>query len=106
MRGHSNKQWSRIVLVVAGAVLPVAAKAQVSFDTTRVTCADYLAMSPTDSRLFSAFLNGWFNQKNGRVTVDLNEYERTLTKLQTWCRSSPKEIVFGGMQRATSASGQ
>jgi hypothetical protein len=99
-------QWSRIVLVVAGAVLPVAAKAQVSFDTTRVTCADYLAMSPTDARLFSAFLNGWFNQKNGRVTVDLNEYERTVTKLQTWCRSSPTEIVFAGMQRATGTSGQ
>ena len=50
------------------------------FDTTRVTCADYLAMSSTDARLFSAFISGWFNQKIGHVTVDLNEYERNVAK--------------------------
>ena len=37
--------WTRVPLVLAGLVLPLAANAQVMFDTTRVTCADYLAMS-------------------------------------------------------------
>src|SRR5829696_8624015 len=52
--------------------------AQVMFDTTRVTCADYLAMSAADAPLFSAFVSGWFNQKTGHVTVDLNEYARNV----------------------------
>jgi hypothetical protein len=65
--------WSRILLGLVGLIMPLAANAQVMFDTTRVTCADYLAMSSTDARLFSAFISGWFNQKIGHVTVDLNE---------------------------------
>ena len=43
--------WNRVPLALAGLVLPLAANAQVMFDTTRVTCADYLAMSSTDARL-------------------------------------------------------
>ena len=52
--------WSRAPLVLASLVLPLAAIAQVMFDTTRVTCAGYLAMSPHDALLFSAFISGWF----------------------------------------------
>src|SRR5215203_5036346 len=55
--------WRRAPLVLAGLVMPLAANAQVMFDTTRVTCADYLAMSSADAPLFSAFLSGWFNPK-------------------------------------------
>ena len=44
-------------MALAGLVLPLAANAQVMFDTTRVTCADYLAMSSTDAPLFSAFIS-------------------------------------------------
>ena len=40
--------WRRAPLVLAGLVMPLAANAQVMFDTTRVTCADYLAMSSAD----------------------------------------------------------
>ena len=43
----------RILVVLAAFVLPLSVNAQVMFDTTRVTCANYLAMSPTDARLFS-----------------------------------------------------
>ena len=77
--------WNRVPLALAGLVLPLAANAQVMFDTTRVTCADYLAMSPNDARLFSAFISGWFNQKTGHVTVDLNEYERNVANVRSWC---------------------
>jgi hypothetical protein len=38
-------KWSHVPLVLAGLVMPLAANAQVMFDTARVTCADYLAMS-------------------------------------------------------------
>ena len=48
---------SRLLVALAAFVLPLSVNAQVMFDTTRVTCANYLAMSPTDARLFSAFMS-------------------------------------------------
>lgn len=97
---------SLMCLAVAGIALPFAAKAQVMFDTTRVTCADYLAMSPADARLFSAFMSGWFNQKTGHVTVDLNQYERNVANVRSWCATNPKETVIVGLQRATGTVGK
>ncbi len=85
---------------------PFAAQAQIKFDTTRVTCADYLAMAPEEARLFSAFISGWFNQKTGHVSVDLNEYERNVASVRSWCATNPKETVFAGLQRATGTSGK
>ena len=90
-------------LAMAGLVLPLAANAQVMFDTTRVTCADYLAMSPNDARLFSAFISGWFNQKTGHVTVDLNEYERNVANVRSWCATNLVETVFAGLPSAQQA---
>ena len=98
--------WSRILLGLVGLIVPLAANAQVMFDTTRVTCADYLAMSPTDARLFSAFMSGWFNQKTGHVTVDLGAYERNVANVRSWCATNPRETVFADLQRATGTSGQ
>jgi hypothetical protein len=98
--------WRRVPLALVGLVFPLAANAQVMFDTTRVTCADYLAMSSTDAPLFSAFISGWFNQKTGHVTVDLNEYARNVANVRSWCASNPGETVFAGLQRATGTSGR
>ena len=97
---------SLICLALAGLVLPAAANAQVMYDTTRVTCGDYLAMSPADARLFSAFMSGWFNQKTGYVTVDLNAYERNVANVRSWCATNPKETVMNGLQRATNTVGK
>ena len=101
----NHMMWRRVPLALA-LLVPVAANAQVMFDTTRVTCADYLAMSSTDAPLFSAFISGWFNQKTGHVTVDLNEYARNVANVRSWCASNPGETVFAGLQRATGTSGR
>ncbi len=99
-------RWSRVPLALAGLVLPLAANAQVMFDTTRVTCADYLAMSPTDAPLFSAFMSGWFNQKTGHVTVDLNEYERNVANVRSWCATirARRSLPVSSAQPAQSAN--
>jgi hypothetical protein len=97
---------SRMCLAMVGLALPFAANAQVMFDTARVTCADYLAMSPADARLFSAFMSGWFNQKTGRVTVDLNQYERNIADVRSRCASIPEETVIAVLQRATDTVGK
>ena len=98
--------WRRVPLALVGLIFPLAANAQIMFDTTRVTCADYLAMSSADAPLFSAFISGWFNQKTGHVTVDLNEYARNVANVRSWCATNPTETVFAGLQRATGTSGR
>ena len=98
--------WRRVPLALVGLIFPLAANAQIMFDTTRVTCADYLAMSSADAPLFSAFISGWFNQKTGHVTVDLNEYERNVASVRSWCATNPRETVVAGLQRATGTSGR
>lgn len=89
-------------LMLAGPILPSVTHAQVSIDMARVTCADYLALSPADSAVFSAWMSGWFNQKTGYVFVDLNAYERNVQNVKSWCASNPTETVMVGLQRATS----
>ena len=53
--------------VLAGALLPAAGQAQALIDLTRVTCADYLAMPPADSKVFSAWLSGWLDREVARL---------------------------------------
>ena len=53
-----------------------------------------------------AFISGWFNQKTGHVTVDLNEYARNVASVRSWCATNPTETVFAGLQRATGTSGR
>jgi len=40
---------------------------QVTLEMTQVTCANNLAMLPDETRMFSAWMSDWFNQKLGYV---------------------------------------
>lgn len=92
--------------VLAGTLLPACGRAQVMIDTTRITCADYLAMPPADSKMFSAWMSGWFNHKLGYTVVDLDAYARNIASVQAWCQSNPKETVIAGLTRATTPKAQ
>jgi hypothetical protein len=100
-QGSLTMKKSAFCLMLAGATLPSAARAQVSVDMDRVTCADYLALSAADSAVFSAWMSGWFNQKTGYVFVDLNAYVRNVANVKAWCASNPTQTVMAGLQRAT-----
>ena len=88
------------LFAVAG-IIPCVAQAQVMIDMSRVTCADYLAMTPDRSRVFSAWMSGYFNQKNGYVWIDLGAYARNVANVKQWCASNPGELVMTGLERAT-----
>jgi hypothetical protein len=88
-------------LTLAAAMPPAVAHAQVSIDMSRVTCAQYLAMSPAQSADFSAWMSGWFNQKNGYVFVDLNAYARNVANVKSWCALNSTQTVMAGLQQAT-----
>ena len=87
------------LLAVIGALSPPGADAQVMIDMTRVTCADYLAMPPRNSHVFSAWMSGWFNQKKGYVWVDLGEFDRNIAAVQSYCASHPTEPVMSVVPR-------
>jgi hypothetical protein len=90
-----------LCLTLVAAMASAVAHAQVSIDMSRVTCEQYLALPPAQSADFSAWMSGWFNQKNGYVFVDLNAYARNVANVKSWCASNPAQTVMAGLQRAT-----
>ena len=89
------------VLLFTAVMLPSAARAQLIIDMNRLTCAQFLAMSPQQARIYSAWMSGWFNQKTGYAWVDLNAYERNFANVRQWCATSPGQTVMEGLKRST-----
>jgi HdeA/HdeB family len=57
-----------------------------------VTCTQYLALPPDRSRIFSAWMSGWFNQKTGYTYVNLEAYARNVENVEAWCAANPGEV--------------
>ena len=89
------------VLLFIIVTLPSAAQAQLIIDMNRLTCAQFLAMSPQQARIYSAWMSGWFNQKTGYACVDLNDYERNFANVRQWCTTSQGQTVMEGLKRST-----
>ena len=94
---------SRLVvgLAIAGLAVPGVVRAQANVDMARITCADYLAMSPADSAVFSAWMSGWFNHKKGYVWINLDTYNRNVASVKAWCTTNPTQTVMAGLERST-----
>jgi hypothetical protein len=90
-----------IFLALAAMLAPSLGRAQVQIDMGTLTCADYLAMSPEGEKVFSAWMSGWFNQKKGYTSVDLDAYARNVANVKKWCGTNPKSSVMGALQAAT-----
>ena len=89
------------VLVLLGALAPTTGHAQVAINMSRVTCADYLAMTPEQSEVFGAWVGGYFNQKTGYTWIDLTAQRRNEASVRAWCATWPAEFVMTGLARAT-----
>lgn len=89
-----------ISLTFAMAIVPVVANAQLTIDMDKITCDQYLAMPPSQSRNFSAWMSGWFSYQNRRTFVDFLLHQKNIANVQAWCRSYPKETVMSGLQKA------
>ncbi len=83
------------------AALPSVARAQVTINMSRVTCADYLAMAPEQSDVFGAWVGGFFNQKTGYTWIDVGAQRRNVASVRAWCATYPAEFVMTGLARAT-----
>jgi hypothetical protein len=89
-------------LILAGIAAPATSQAQIAVDMSRLTCGQYLAMPPDQSRIYAAWMSGWFNQKMGYTYINLEAYERNVASVKAWCGTNPGELVMTGLQRATS----
>jgi HdeA/HdeB family len=93
------------IVIFLGAMAPTMAHAQVAINMSRITCADYLAMTPEQSNVFGAWLSGYFNQKTGYTWIDLAAQRRNVESVRSWCAGNPKEFVMAGLTRATETAG-
>lgn len=91
-----------VAAFAVGAMLaPSPGYTQLMINMSLITCGQYLGMPPDQSRIFSAWMSGWFNQKSGYVWVNLNAYARNVENVKAWCAANPGELVMTGLQRAT-----
>ena len=81
-------------------LLPVAANAQITLDMSAINCNQYLAMSPSTSRDFSAWMSGWFSYQTRRTSVDLLLHQRNIAAVKEWCVYHPGESVMSGLKLA------
>ena len=82
------------------ALLPAAANAQTTIDMSAFTCGRYLAMSPTMSRDFSAWMSGWFSYQTDRPFVDVLAHQQNIANLKSWCTARPQASVMDALQAA------
>jgi hypothetical protein len=87
------------ILVLLGAAIPTTSQAQVTINMSRVTCADYVAMTPEQSDVFGSWVSGYFNEKTGYTWIDLNAQSRNEANLKAWCFTYPGELVMTGLAR-------
>ena len=87
-------------LVVLGVCFPAAARAQVTLNMSQVTCGNYLAMAPDQSRKFSAWMSGWFNNRWGYVSVGMNDFARNVASVKQWCTTNQRDTVMAALERS------
>jgi hypothetical protein len=89
------------VLASGTLVAPAMTLAQIAVNMSLLTCGQYLAMPPDQSKVYAAWMSGWFNQKMGYTYINLQAYERNVANVKAWCGTNPTELVMTGLQRAT-----
>ena len=81
-------------------LLPGAVSAQVTVDMGAFTCSQYLAMSPSMSRDFSAWMSGWFSYQTRSTVVDVLAHEKNIAKIKSWCQFRPQTSLMTALQSA------
>jgi HdeA/HdeB family len=99
----SKMKLRLISITFAMSLLPVAANAQVAIDMSAFTCGQYLAMSPSMSRDFSAWMSGWFSYQTRRTFVDVTAHQKNIASVKSWCQLRPQASVMTALQSSIGA---
>jgi HdeA/HdeB family len=89
-----------ISIALVTSLLPVVANAQVTIDMAAFTCSQYLAMSPSMSRDFSAWMSGWYSYQTRRTFVDVLAHQKNIANYKSWCQYHPQASVMEALQSA------
>lgn len=95
-----KRRFRLIGMAFAISCLPTAAHAQTTVDMGGVTCAQYLAMSPSMSRHFSAWVSGWAAYQMRRTYVDLIAHQKNIESMKSWCQLRPQASVMDAVKGA------
>ena len=87
-------------LAIAIFIFPIAANAQLTIEIANIRCEQYLAMTPAQSRDFSAWMSGWFSYQTRSTVVDVLAHEKNIAKLKSWCQFRPQTSVMTALQSA------
>ena len=89
-----------ICLTFAIPMVPAGANAQLTIDMGNITCGQYLAMPPSQSDNFSAWMSGWFSYQNHKTYVDFVSHQKNTANVKEWCKYHPSESVMTGLKKA------
>jgi hypothetical protein len=81
-----------ISLTFAISIVPVVANAQLTNDMGKITCGQYLAMPPSQSDNFSAWMSGWFSYQNSRTFVDLALHQKNIASVKTGANTIRRKV--------------
>src|SRR5215475_12936214 len=88
-------------MAFAISIIPVAANAQLTIEMANIRCEQYLAMTPSQSRDFSAWMSGWFSYQLGKTTVVLVAHQKNIANVKAGFQYHPQETVMSGLKNAT-----
>ena len=87
-------------LALATSILPSASHAQVTLDMTKVTCANYLAMSPSQARTFSAWMSGYFRASRSEPVFDFQRFANNKKAVGNYCKKYGGETLMSAIQKS------
>ena len=87
-------------LLAGACAIASPARAQVTFDMSRVSCSDYQAMAAGDQRDFAAWTSGWFNGKLNKTEINLNIFRSNVASVQKWCASNKAALVLPAIENS------
>jgi hypothetical protein len=93
-------RYGLISLTFAISFVPNIANAQLTIDMGKITCDQYLAMPPSRSDNFSAWMSGWFSYQNNKTVVDVLLHQKNIAIVKDWCQYHRMESVMYGLQKA------
>jgi hypothetical protein len=89
-----------VILTFAISMIPVVANAQLTIDMGNITCGQYLAMPPSQSDIFSAWMSGWFSYQNNKTYVNIVAHQKNIASVKEWCKYHPSESVMNALKNA------
>ena len=96
-----NVQAGISTLKLMSTTVAVPIEAEPVVQMRKVTCVQYLAMTPLESKRFSAWMSGWYSYQVGKTRVDVITYQKNIENVKDWCRYHPQETVMSGLDKAT-----